>query len=125
MSVVRKMAKAGILAIGSEAFTLPFKLIGSVKTMALSLNPRKEEIEEVRRVLRELVERNENTLVIIEEEFLDYFKDIIERSRYLIYPVFLILPGPSRVSVHDPREYYLRKIRGVLGISIELGEGGK
>ncbi len=124
MVVTHRMAKANVLVIGSEAFTLPFKLIGSIRTMTLSLSPRKEEVEEVKRVLEELVERNENILVVIEEEFLKYFKDFIERSRHLVYPIFLILPGPSRVSVHDPREYYLKKIRGVLGISIELGEGG-
>lgn len=121
MSLPHKITEAKILVIGSEVFTLPFKLIGIRRTLRLSPVPNKEKVNAIKRELEDLIEKKEKALVIVEEEYVEYFKDLMEESRYMIYPVFLILPGPSRIDIHDPKEYYLKKIRGVLGISIELG----
>lgn len=121
MSLPHRIIKAEILVIGSDVFTLPFELIGIKRVLRLPPEPHREEVNTIKRELEDLIEKNRKTLIIIEEEYVDYFRDLIEKSRYMIYPIFLILPGPSRIDIHDPKEYYLKKIRGVLGISVELG----
>jgi len=121
MSLSHRITEAEMLVVGSDVFTLPFKLIGIRRILRLSPTPSREEVNTIKRELEDLIEKKRKTLIIVEEEYVDYFRDLIEKSRYMIYPVFLILPGPSRIDTHDPKEYYLKKIRGVLGISVELG----
>ncbi len=114
-----KAKKTDIVVIGSEAFATAFKIIG-VRN-ALEIKGTSEAIiQDLREKIRDLIERKEYSIFIIEEEYVYVIQDIIEELKYSVFPIFISLPGPNRIKIHDPKSYYLNKIKGVLGISIEI-----
>lgn len=114
-----KAKRADIVVIGSEAFTTAFKVIG-IKN-ALEIKDVSETIiKDLREKIRDLIEQGEYSVFIVEEEYIHAIQDIIEEFKYSVFPIFVSLPGPNRIKMHDPKSYYLNKIKGVLGISIQI-----
>ncbi len=114
-----KARKTDMVVIGSEAFTTAFKIIGIENALEVK-NIDKTITQDLREKVRNLVEKGEYSIFIVEEEYAHIIQDIIEKLRYSVFPIFISLPGPNRIKVHDPKSYYLNKIKGVLGISIEV-----
>jgi len=114
-----KAKKSDIVVIGSEAFVVAFKIIGIGNALEVK-GTDKIIIQDLREKIRNLVEKGEYSVFIVEEEYTRMIQDIIEELRYSVFPIFISLPGPNRIKMHDPKSYYLNKIKGVLGISIEI-----
>ncbi len=114
-----KAKRTDIAVIGSEAFIKAFMIVGVEKAVEIESTIRST-VRDIKEKIRELVKGDEYSIFIIEEEYLSLVQDLIEETRYSVFPIFISLPGPSRIKVHDPKSYYLNKIKGVLGISIEI-----
>ncbi len=114
-----KARKTNVVVIGSEAFTTAFRIIGIENTIEVK-GIGKTEIQEVINTIRGLIEEGKASIFIVEEEYLSVVENIMEELKYSVFPIFISLPGPTRIRIHDPKSYYLNKIKGVLGISIEI-----
>ena len=114
-----KAKRTDIAVIGSEAFVKVFMIVGVEKAVEIK-STTQSTIRDVKEKIRELVEEGECSILIIEEEYLNLIQDLIEETKYSVFPIFISLPGPSKIETHDPKSYYLNKIKGVLGISIEI-----
>ncbi len=114
-----KAEKANVVVVGSEAFTKAFKIIG-VKDVIEVEKIGEPVVKEIKSKIKELIENNIRVVFIVENKFLNIVQDLVEETKYSVYPIFISLPGPQEVKTHDPKSYYLNKIKGVLGISIEI-----
>ncbi len=114
---VLKARKTDIVVIGSEAFTTAFKIIGIENVLEIKDTSRTQDLQ---RKIMDLVEKGIYSVFVVEETYIHLVQDIINELRYSVFPIFISLPGPNQIKIHDPKSYYLNKIKGVLGVSIEI-----
>ncbi len=114
-----KARRTDIAVIGSEAFIRAFMIAGVEKAIEIE-GTAQSTIREIKEKIRDLIEEGSYSVFIVEEEYLGLIQDLIEETKYSVFPIFISLPGPNRIKAHDPKSYYLNKIKGVLGISIEI-----
>ncbi|MGQ4834133.1 MAG: V-type ATP synthase subunit F [Candidatus Asgardarchaeia archaeon] len=103
-----------VAVIGDKTFVKGFELLGCEGFVT-------EDISEVRRLLKSLIDKREHALIILPERFVDSTRDIRDTviKREQVAPLFAFLPDYTGISGKRLEELK-KKISLAVGIKLKL-----
>jgi len=114
------MQKMDVAVIGGRELVTGLRLAGMSKYYLIEGDG--EIASEVRKALTELVENPEAAIIILQEDYVEYVADMVNRIRgsRQTTPVIMEVPSKYGTKYPDVKSYYKAYIRKFIGFDVEL-----
>ena len=114
------MQKMDVAVIGGRELVTGLRLAGMSRYYLVEGDG--EIVAEVRLALTELVESAEVAIIILQEDYVEYVEDMVNRIKGSKKPIPVIIEVPSKYGTKYPdvKSYYKAYIRKFIGFDVEL-----